>query len=240
MARVDMDWTLPWDHISSKVAKKFQKKEWEKAVHEEVTPLTGFDNCVFLRSLQSLRSCSAEGTCPKTAKQSQPDEIQPVIEFADRERNFRFRSSFRKSGVLRFISHLDLTKTLKLSFKRAEIPLSYSRGFHPQPQISFGPALPMNVESREELLDFYTYEFLDPVEFVKRINAHIPAELCFLDAVQVPKNAPSLSVLVSGADYRVDFSHPASLQVLAEVAARMGVPPGIGFGAGCRTLSRAI
>src|SRR5262249_55210462 len=107
--------------------------------------------------------------------------------------------------------------------KRAEIPLSYSRGFHPQPQISFGPALPMNVESKEELLDFFTYEFLDPVEFVKRINAHIPAELCFLDAVQIPKNAPSLSVLVSGADYRVNFSHPASLQVLAEVAARSGI-----------------
>src|SRR5262249_1496637 len=158
--------------------------------------LTGFDNCVFCGACKASDLVHLKGLS-ETAKQSQPDQVQPVVESADRERNFRFRSSFRKSGVLRFISHLDLTKTLKLAFKRAEIPLSYSRGFHPQPQISFGPALPMNVESKEELLDFFTYEFLDPVEFVKRINAHIPAELCFLDAVQIPKNAPSLSVLVS-------------------------------------------
>src|SRR5262249_17305974 len=133
-ADFDMNWTLPWDHISSKVAKKFLKKEWEKAVREEVTPLTGFDNCVFCGACKASDLVHLKGLS-ETAKQSQPDQIHPLVESADRERNFRFRSSFRKSGVLRFISHLDLTKTLKLAFKRAEIPLSYSRGFHPQPQI---------------------------------------------------------------------------------------------------------
>ena len=63
------------------------------------------------------------------ARNSTPDEITVNQDGMDREKNFRYRASFRKEGALRFLSHLDLAKTLKLGFKRAEIPLSFSQGF---------------------------------------------------------------------------------------------------------------
>ena len=220
----NMDWTLPWDHISSKVAKKFQKKEWEKAVHEEVTPLTGFDNCFYCGACKASELVQLREQS-QVARAGSPSEIVGDTDQLDREKNFRYRASFQKLGALRFISHLDLAKTLRLGLKRAEIPLTHSRGFHPQPQISFGPALPLNVESKEEFVDFFTYSYVLPEEFLRRANCHLPPELAFTDAMQVSRNAPSLSVLLDGADYRVDFDREVSEMVMRDYAQRVGVDP---------------
>jgi radical SAM-linked protein len=202
-----------------KVAKKFLKGEWQKAMDMATTPLTGFDNCVYCGSCKASELVQLKGQWEE-ARKSVPEEIEGDENAIDRERNFRYRVSFQKLGVLRFVSHLDLTKTMRLAFKRADIPVSFSRGFHPVPQISFGPALPMNVESNQEYLDFYTYRFIDPDECVRRINEQLPAGLQFLEAVQIAKSAPALSVLISGADYKVDFSQPVCEPVLREYASR--------------------
>lgn len=218
----DMNSTLPWDHLSVKVAKKFLKKEWEKAVAQDTTPLTGFDNCAFCGSCKASELVDLKGQ-HDDARKSEPEQIEGKENGMDREKAFRYRASFKKEGALRFISHLDLTKTLRLGFKRAEIPLSYSNGFHPQPQIAFGPALPVNVESREEFVDYYTYCYMSPEECLRKLNACLPAEMAFSDIVQISKNAPSLSVLLDGADYSVDLNHPALEPVLNDFAARNGI-----------------
>jgi radical SAM-linked protein len=186
------------------------------------TPLTGFDNCVYCGSCKASELVQLKGQWEE-ARNSAPEEIQGDDVAIDRERNFRYRASFQKRGVLRFVSHLDLTKTMRLAFKRADVPVSFSRGFHPVPQISFGPALPMNVESREEYLDFFTYRYIDPDECVRRINEQLPAGLQFIEIAQIPKSAPSLSVLISGADYTIDFGHPVCEPVLRDYASRMGI-----------------
>ncbi|PWT92352.1 MAG: TIGR03960 family radical SAM protein [Acidobacteria bacterium] len=217
-----MNWTLPWDHLSVKVAKKFLKAEWQKALDMATTPLTGFDNCVYCGSCKASELVQLKGQWEE-ARKSEPEAFLTEAEGPERERNFRYRAQFQKRGALRFVSHLDLTKTIRLAFKRAEIPLSYSRGFHPQPQISFGPALPMNVESKEEYLDFFTYRYIDPEELVRRVNQQLPLDLAFSSALQISKSAPSLSVLISGADYAVDFSRPVCEPVMREFAARKGI-----------------
>lgn len=218
----DMNWTLPWDHLSVKVAKKFLKKEWDKALAQDTTPLTGFDNCALCGSCKASELVDLKDQ-HEAARKSVPDEIKPGSAGIDREKNFRYRASFKKEGPLRFISHLDLTKTLRLGFKRAEIPLSYSNGFHPQPQIAFGPALPVSVESREEFLDFYTYRYIAPDDCLRRLNACLPPEMAFNDIVQISRNASSLSALVDSADYSVDFTHPAMEPVVAQLAQNHGV-----------------
>ena len=38
------------------------------------------------------------------------------------------------------------------AIRRARLPIAYSQGFHPLPRFSFGPALPLGVESEEEFL----------------------------------------------------------------------------------------
>jgi radical SAM family uncharacterized protein/radical SAM-linked protein len=211
---IPLDATLPWDHLSVKVAKKFLKKEWDKALAMDTTPLTGFDNCVYCGSCKASDLVHLKSQ-HEVARKSAPDEILAEQTELEREKNFRFRASFKKEGALRFISHLDLTKTLRLAFKRAEIPLSYSRGFHPVPQISFGPALPLAVESKEEFIDFFTYRYISPEECLARLKSALPEELAFEDVVQIASNAPSLSSLIDGSDYSVDCADPA-IQVVAK------------------------
>ncbi|HSE40779.1 MAG TPA: TIGR03960 family B12-binding radical SAM protein [Acidobacteriota bacterium] len=203
-----LDATLPWDHLSVKVAKKFLKKEWDKALAMDTTPLTGFDNCVYCGSCKASDLVHLKEQ-HDVARKSAPDEILAEQTELEREKNFRFRASFKKEGALRFISHLDLTKTLRLAFKRAEIPLSYSRGFHPVPQISFGPALPLAVESKEEFIDFHTYRYISPEECLARLKEALPKELWFEDVVEISSSTPSLSSLIDGSDYTVDCTDPA-------------------------------
>src|SRR5262245_16569498 len=87
----NMNWTLPWDHISSKVAKKFQKKEWEKAVNETVTPLTGFDNCFFCGACKASELVQLREQS-NLARNSEPSGLNVEDLTLDREKNFRYRA----------------------------------------------------------------------------------------------------------------------------------------------------
>ena len=64
------------------------------------------------------------------------------------------RLLFEKSGPIRFISHLDLTRTFHRAFLRAGIPFQFSLGFSPHPKFSFALPLSVGTESLAELADF--------------------------------------------------------------------------------------
>lgn len=121
-------------------------------------------------------------------------------------RSFRFRVLFQKTGESRLLSHLDIVKIMRAAFLEAEIPVTVSGNSAPQPQIAFGPALPMNVESRAEFLDFFAWKYMSPEEFVPKVNRVLSPDLAFHEATQISKNADSLSSLIDGADYSADVS----------------------------------
>ncbi len=64
-----------------------------------------------------------------------------------------YRIRFAKVGRAAFLGHLDLSRLLARSFRRADLPLATTRGFSPKPRISFGPALGLGVPSLGELVD---------------------------------------------------------------------------------------
>jgi radical SAM family uncharacterized protein/radical SAM-linked protein len=119
----------------------------------------------------------------------------------DEEPAYRYRAQFTKEGGLRFLSQLDLNRTLARSFRRARIPLAYSRGYHPMPRMAFGPALPVGIASRAEFLDFETTVCLRSDEFLARINAALPEGIRFLAVVELGKKTVSLSKVVNRVVY---------------------------------------
>jgi len=56
-------------------------------------------------------------------------------------------------GPAALLSHLDTIRSLGRSFRRAGLSLKYSLGFHPKPEFTFGPALPVGIASLAEYLD---------------------------------------------------------------------------------------
>jgi radical SAM-linked protein len=89
-----------------------------------------------------------------------------------------YRIRYTKTGNLKYISHLDLLRTMQRILLRAELPLWYTEGFNPQPKLSFGLPLSVGCESICEYIDIRLTETLPCEEVAARISAAFPREMC--------------------------------------------------------------
>ena len=55
----------------------------------------------------------------------------------------KLRLRFRKTGVLRLLSHLDMVRGTERMLRRADIPFRSTLGFHPTPRMVFALSLPL-------------------------------------------------------------------------------------------------
>ena len=60
---------------------------------------------------------------------------------------------FEKKGNVRFISHLDLMRTMTRVIRRSKIPLWYTEGFNPHPYMTFVLPLSLGMESENDAMD---------------------------------------------------------------------------------------
>ena len=60
---------------------------------------------------------------------------------------------FKKMGMSRYVSHLDLMRAMTRAVRRAEGPLWYTEGFNPHPYITFALPLSLGMESLYESMD---------------------------------------------------------------------------------------
>ncbi len=63
------------------------------------------------------------------------------------------RVFFEKRGEIRYISHLDLMRTMTRAIRRSRIPLWYTEGFNPHPYMTFALPLSLGMESLCESMD---------------------------------------------------------------------------------------
>ncbi len=63
------------------------------------------------------------------------------------------RVFFKKTGRMKFISHLDLQRFMIRMIRRSGIPVWYSEGFNPHPYITFALPLSLGFESTYDILD---------------------------------------------------------------------------------------
>ena len=60
---------------------------------------------------------------------------------------------FKKMGMSRYVSHLDLMRAMTRSVRRAGVPLWYTEGFNPHPYLTFALPLSLGMESLYESMD---------------------------------------------------------------------------------------
>ena len=63
------------------------------------------------------------------------------------------RVFFKKTGRMKFISHLDLQRFMIRMIRRSGIPVWYSEGFNPHPYITFALPLSLGFESTYDIMD---------------------------------------------------------------------------------------
>ena len=116
----------------------------------------------------------------------------------------RVRIRFGKDGPLRFVGHLDLSKTWERVLRRAVIPLEYSQGFNPRPRMQFAAALPVGATSESEYLDIWLTERLDGSlqdDWRPRLQACCPSGLTIHALDEVPVKQAALPTLVTASEY---------------------------------------
>lgn len=65
----------------------------------------------------------------------------------------RVRIRFRKEGDLRWISHRDLARLWERLFRRANLRLKRTQGFHPKDKMTFPLALALGIVGAEEIIE---------------------------------------------------------------------------------------
>lgn len=117
----------------------------------------------------------------------------------------RIRITFVKQGALRYTGHLDLHRLWERAARRAELPLAYSQGFHPQPKMNMAAALPLGFSSRCEVLDMRLEQDIPLESLPARLNSTLPSGLQVVDVEQVDERAPALQTQVLSAEYEVSL-----------------------------------
>ena len=117
----------------------------------------------------------------------------------------RFRFLFAKVGPMAFLSHLDLIRALPRSFRRIDMPIYYSSGFHPKPDFIFSPALSLGVASLSEVLDvkLIVDANIDADELARELTRVSPPGLVFTRGLALRRHDPSIAKVIDGARYAV-------------------------------------
>ena len=94
------------------------------------------------------------------------------------------RVRFSKTGYAKFISHLDLQRTMMRIMRRAALPLWLTQGFNPHPYLNFCSPLSIGIEGENEYMDFKVAKILPFDEIKERLQANMPTGFEILDVYQ--------------------------------------------------------
>ncbi len=115
----------------------------------------------------------------------------------------KLRIKYTKTGVLRFIGHLDVMRLFQKAIRRAKLEVSYSKGFSPHQIISFAAPMPLGMTSEGEYFDGEFDRITSTEDMMKRLNDTLPEGVSVIDIVILDEGAkPSMSI-VSASDYYI-------------------------------------
>jgi len=83
-------------------------------------------------------------------------------------------ATFSKMGDMRFISHLDLMRLFQRALRRADLPVTITRGFSPHLKISINRALKLGTQSLDEALTVHMSKRVEPALFIELMNKNLP------------------------------------------------------------------
>jgi radical SAM-linked protein len=116
----------------------------------------------------------------------------------------RLRVTFARGDELKYITHLDLMRFWERALRRAQIPVAYSEGFTPHPQISLAAPLAVGTTSEAELLDIFLSAPMTPKRLLAGLSQQLPAGISLTSAEEVGLALPSVQADVRYAEYDVD------------------------------------
>jgi len=164
---------LPWGHIDIGVKDGFLKKEWEKAINLQPTPDCRWGDCC------GCGVCDFKGIDPRVFaadKAPRTDKIQTEENLIPPDFK-KLKLTYSKTGVARFLGHLELINVFIRAIRRGNIEVKYSEGYHPKAKLSFNDPTPLGVESLNEYLILTVPGSVRPKDVEEVLNEKLPPGL---------------------------------------------------------------
>ncbi|AWK50756.1 radical SAM protein [Clostridium beijerinckii] len=131
----------------------------------------------------------------------------------------RYLTKFTKEENIKFISHLDVLKTIQKNIRRSGLPVEFSQGFNPHMNTSIAQPLSVGVYSSGEYMDMILTAEMDEQEIVDKLNATAPSGIKYISALAIPytqgeKKVPQAMALIDAARYtiKVKYSDVSNLE----------------------------
>jgi radical SAM-linked protein len=228
LERRDPEGALPWDIVDTGLDRGFLLAELGKSLSEEPTPDCRHGECsacgVCVEGIANVtwrREAAPDPALPEPA--GKPAAAAPDQAPSPEHRHV-VRLRFSKDGPARYLSGLELQSVWARVLRRAGMPVAYSRGFHPQPRLSFSPALPVGTESDAEFVEAELSLPVPSDRLLAAVPPQLPAGIRLLDARLVPPLGPFISDFDLVCGYRIvpepGSEFPCALDAAAVSAAR--------------------
>jgi radical SAM family uncharacterized protein/radical SAM-linked protein len=201
----DLKEILPWDHLDCMVDKQYFVDEYWRSRMGLLAEDCRQVKCHQCGVIETDRAGCL--TMLRTSREGQKKEAnwqrRALPERPPALLQQKIRCRFAIEGPLRFLSHLETVRVFTRALRRAQFPVHYSQGFHPQPLLSFATARPVGIASTGEYADIGLDACLPPAQFQERLNAVLPQYIRILEAHEVPLKAPALMAERLAASYSV-------------------------------------
>ena len=194
------DEVLPWDHVNSGVTKEFLIRERKKSRALSLSEDCRYGKCHVCGSCDVGQKTSEldrlsedthyqnilnKETRDQEAHQPDLDEKGRIVqqkvsnkppklreELGVKAKHYRIWYTKQQESI--FLSQLELQSLFERAMRRANLPMTFSQGFHPLPLISFGRALPVGVSSVCEWVNIFLREDKTPQEVFKALYNSLP------------------------------------------------------------------
>ena len=225
---------LPWDFINVGLDKAWLVNEYNTAIKEdlktrgqevkqisETKNLTSYPpdigtsfvptcetkcvNCGVCKNLNTRKILAKPFKASAKAQNIKIEIKDPkTCQGYDRE-IFKYRIKLSKTGILKYLSHLDWQNTFLKALARTDLDVVYSLGYNPMMKVSMGIALPLFAESKSEFVDIELFDNLTPDDLKLKLEKVLPAQAEIISIVKIEKSTPAFDITAQWAEYKVDI-----------------------------------
>lgn len=115
----------------------------------------------------------------------------------------KIRIKFEKTGMMKFVGHLDVMRYFQKAMRRAHIDIAYSEGFSPHQKMSFAAPLGIGLEGMGEYFDIEVNSIMSSAAMTKALNEVMVEGFRVISARRLPEDVPNAMSSVFAADYEV-------------------------------------
>ena len=130
----------------------------------------------------------------------------------------KVRLEITKGDEIRYISHLDYSRTVERVLRRANVPVAYSEGFNPHMKVAYASALAVGVASCAEYVDIELTEEIPLDDFLARVTPQLPAGIRINRARYINPKTPALMATVNLAAYEIRAPLPPAAAEAVKVS----------------------